>query len=234
MPARILVVDDDTLLTDSLDFLLKQEGYDVTVAGTAMDAMSLVRRWTPDLMLLDVGLPDLSGVEACRRMRAEWSGPIIMLTARRQDADKVIGLDSGADDYVTKPFVSTELLARVRAALRRVLHTGRGPIPLGEIAIRDMLIDRNARVVSMNGAPVYLSAREYDILVLLAERPGHVVPRRVLIDTIWGPDFYGDERALDVYIRAIRKKIEPDPERPEYLQTVRGVGYRLMTAGDDR
>jgi two-component system response regulator RegX3 len=226
MPARIIVVDDDTLLTDSLGFLLKQEGYDVTVAGTASEALGLMRRWSPDLVLLDVGLPDLGGVEVCRRMRTDWAGPIIMLTARRQDADKVIGLDSGADDYVTKPFVSTELLARVRAALRRG-QTGRGGTPLGMIAIAELQIDRDARAVTVRGAPIYLSAREFDLLMLLAERPGHVVTRRFLIDTIWGPDFYGDERALDVYIHALRKKIEPDPERPQYLQTVRGVGYRL-------
>ncbi|HEX3246548.1 MAG TPA: response regulator transcription factor [Chloroflexota bacterium] len=233
MPARIIIVDDDTLLTDSLGFLLKQEGYDVTVAGTAAEALRLMGRWSPDLVLLDVGLPDLSGVEVCRRLRSDWPGPIIMLTARRQDADKVIGLDSGADDYVTKPFVSTELLARVRAALRRAQQSGRGGSPLGTIDLVDLQIDRDARAVTVRDAPIYLSAREFDLLLLLAERPGHVVTRRFLIDTIWGPDFYGDERALDVYIHALRKKIEPDPERPQYLQTVRGVGYRLDTSIDE-
>jgi DNA-binding response OmpR family regulator len=233
MPARIIIVDDDTLLTDSLGFLLKQEGYDVTVAGSASEALGLMGRWLPDLVLLDVGLPDLSGVEVCRRLRSDWPGPIIMLTARRQDADKVIGLDSGADDYVTKPFVSTELLARVRAALRRAQQSGRGGLPLGTIDLIDLQIDRDARAVTVRGTPIYLSAREFDLLLLLAERPGHVVTRRFLIDTIWGPDFYGDERALDVYIHALRKKIEPDPERPQYLQTVRGVGYRLDPSIDE-
>jgi DNA-binding response OmpR family regulator len=232
MPARIIVADDDTLLTDSLGFLLKQEGYDVTVAGTASEALGLVRRWSPDLILLDVGLPDLSGVEVCRRLRADWPGPIIMLTARRQDADKVIGLDSGADDYVTKPFVSTELLARIRAALRRGLQAGRAGLPLGTIGLGDLQIDRDARAVTVRGTPVYLSAREFDLLMLLAERPGHVITRRFLIDSIWGPDFYGDDRALDVYIHALRKKIEADPERPQHLHTVRGVGYRLHPPTD--
>jgi DNA-binding response OmpR family regulator len=234
MPARILVVDDDTLLTDSLGFLLRQEGYEASAAETAAEALRQVGSWSPDLLLLDVGLPDLSGVETCRRVRATWSGPIIMLTARRQDADKVIGLDSGADDYVTKPFVSTELLARVRAALRRRQNTGQGPSSVGLITVRELQIDRAARSVTVSGSPIYLSAREFDILTLLAERPGHVVTRRFLIDTIWGPDFYGDDRALDVYVRAIRKKIEPDSERPTYLQTVRGVGYKLDPAGDGR
>lgn len=232
MPARILIVDDDTLLTDSLTFLLRQEGYDVSVAGTGSDALSMTRRWTPELVLLDVGLPDLSGVEVCRRLRADWNGAIIMLTARRQDADKVVGLDAGADDYVTKPFVSTELLARVRAGLRRTQLGTRGPAPLGTVAVRDLRIDRDARMVTVRETQVALSAREFDLLALLADRPGHVVTRRFLIDSIWGPDFYGDERALDVYMRALRKKIEPDPDRPEYLQTVRGVGYRLDPAVD--
>ena len=227
MDRRLLIVDDDPLLTDSLEFLLQQEGYNVAVAATGSDALTAVRSSPPDLVLLDVGLPDLNGVEVCRRLRAFWNGPVIVLTARRQEADKVIGLDAGADDYVTKPFSSSELLARIRAGLRRAQQSVSGPPLAGELAVGELRINRDARTVTMAGQPVHLSARELDLLLLLAERAGMALPRRYLFDTIWGPRFYGDERALDVYIRSLRKKIEPDPDRPAYIHTVRGVGYRL-------
>jgi DNA-binding response OmpR family regulator len=214
-------------MTDSLGFLLQQEGYEVAVAATGAEAIESTRTGSPDLVLLDVGLPDLNGVEVCRRLRAFWHGPMIVLTARRQEADKVIGLDAGADDYVTKPFSSSELLARVRAGLRRAQHAGTGPAALGEIVVSDLHINRDSRTVTMAGLPVHLSARELDLLILLAERVGMALPRRFLFDSIWGPHFFGDERALDVYIRALRKKIEPDPDHPTYILTVRGVGYRL-------
>jgi DNA-binding response OmpR family regulator len=232
MERRLLIVDDDPLMTDSLEFLLQQEGYDVVVAPTGSDALEAVRTTSPDLVLLDVGLPDLNGVEVCRRLRTFWSGPVIVLTARRQEADKVIGLDAGADDYVTKPFSSSELLARIRAGLRRAQQFAGGPPMVGELVVGELRINRDARTVTMAGRPVHLSARELDLLLLLAERAGMALPRRYLFDTIWGPRFYGDERALDVYIRALRKKIEPDPDRPAYIHTVRGVGYRLEQPGD--
>jgi DNA-binding response OmpR family regulator len=227
MDSRLLLVDDDPLMTDSLEFLLRQEGYDVVVSATASDALESARQTPPDLVLLDVGLPDLNGMEACRRLRGFWNGPVIMLTARRQEADKVIGLDAGADDYVTKPFASSELLARVRANLRRSRQPSGGPAALGELLVGGLHIDRDARTVAVDGQTIHLSAREFDLLLLLAERAGMVLQRRYLFDTIWGANFYGDERALDVYIRALRKKIEPDPDRPVYIHTVRGVGYRL-------
>ena len=229
--SKLLVVDDDPLLTDSLAFLLRQEGYDVGVADTAAGALDLVRHAPPDLILLDVGLPDLNGVETCRRLRGFWDGPVIMLTARRQETDTVIGLDAGADDYVTKPFIPSELLARIRAGLRRVRRAGAGPAPRGDVVVGDLRMDRDGRTLYVRDQPVHLSAREFDLLQLLVERPGTVLTRRYLFDTIWGTDFYGDERALDVYIRALRKKIEPDPDAPSYIQTVRGVGYRLVPPG---
>jgi len=219
-------------MTDSLGFLLQQEGYNVSVAATGTEALRSAREDAPDLVLLDVGLPDLNGVEVCRRLRTFWQGPVIVLTARRQEADKVIGLDAGADDYVTKPFSSSELLARIRAGLRRMQQPNTGPIPLGEIVVGNLRINRDSRTVTMSGNPVHLSARELDLLILLAERAGMAMPRSYLFDTIWGPRFYGDERALDVYIRALRKKIEPDPDRPAYILTVRGVGYRLECPGN--
>jgi DNA-binding response OmpR family regulator len=229
---RLLIVDDDPLMTDSLAFLLQQEGYEVLVAATGTDALNSARTTPPDLVLLDVGLPDLNGVEVCRRLRQFWNGPVIVLTARRQEADKVIGLDAGADDYVTKPFSSSELLARIRAGLRRSQQSAGGPTALGELVVGELRINRDGRTVMMAGKPVHLSARELDLLLLLAERAGMALPRRYLFDTIWGPRFYGDERALDVYIRALRKKIEPDPDRPAYIHTVRGVGYRLEPPAD--
>ena len=232
MDRRLLIVDDDPLMTDSLAFLLQQEGYEVTVAQTGTDALQVARTTPPDLVLLDVGLPDLNGVEVCRRLRQFWNGPVIVLTARRQEADKVIGLDAGADDYVTKPFSSSELLARIRAGLRRKQQVSGGPAALGELVVGDLRINRDGRTVTMANKPVHLSARELDLLLLLAERAGMALPRRYLFDTIWGPQFYGDERALDVYIRSLRKKIEPDPDRPAYIHTVRGVGYRLEPPTD--
>lgn len=227
MDKKLLIVDDDPLMTDSLGFLLQQEGYEVLVASSGSEALEAVRAAAPDLVLLDVGLPDLNGVEVCRRLRSFWNGHVIVLTARRQETDKVIGLDAGADDYVTKPFSSSELLARIRAGLRRGHAPVVGPSSQGEIVVGDLCINRDSRTVAVAGRSVHLSARELDLLILLAERVGTALPRRYLFDTIWGPQFFGDERALDVYIRAIRKKIEPDPDRPTYILTVRGVGYRL-------
>jgi DNA-binding response OmpR family regulator len=227
---KILLVDDDPLLTDSLGYILKQEGYAVLVAATGGQALERAGRDEPDLVLLDVSLPDLSGVEVCRRLQATSDTPIIMLTARRQESDKIVGLDAGADDYVTKPFTTGELLARVRAALRRGQRRDTGSA--GAIQVGNLVIDTAAHGVTVDGQPVQLSAREFELLRLLAESTGRVVTRRKLFDTVWGPDFYGDERALDVYIRLLRKKIEPDPDRPTYIATVRGVGYRLSAPQD--
>jgi len=231
MDRKLLIIDDDPLMTDSLGFLLQQEGYDVAVAGSGAEALETARANTPDLVLLDVGLPDLNGIEVCRRLRGFWNGPVIVLTARRHEADKVIGLDAGADDYVTKPFSSSELLARIRANLRRSLQPTGGPAALGELVVGNLVVDRDGRTVCMSGRQIHLSAREFDLLLLLVERTGMALPRQYLFETIWGPKFYGDERALDVYIRALRKKIEPDPDRPTYILTVRGVGYRLAAPG---
>jgi DNA-binding response OmpR family regulator len=231
MNGLILLVDDDALLVKSLSFLLRQEGYTVRDTATAMGALEAVRRGPPDLVILDIGLPDLNGVEACRRLRRTWDGPVIMLTGRRQDTDKVIGLDAGADDYVVKPFVTNELLARIRAALRRT----RGASAAGgvdSITVGRVRLETGARRVWVGEQEIALSAREYDLLLLLAERPGQAVTRQFILDRIWGPDFVGDLGALDVYIRALRKKIEPEPDEPVYIRTLRGIGYRLEAPGD--
>jgi DNA-binding response OmpR family regulator len=232
MNACILLVDDDSLLVKSLTFLLKQEGYDVRTESSATAAIEAVRRSAPDLMLLDIGLPDLNGVEACRRLRQHWQGPIIVLTGRRHDTDKVLGLDAGADDYVVKPFVSSELLARIRAALRRAHQPAMPGAATTQLTIGQLRLDTGARKVWVGEQLAALSAREYDLLQLLAERSGQAVTRQFILDRIWGSDFVGDLGALDVYIRALRKKIEPDPDHPTYIKTLRGVGYRMESSPD--
>lgn len=226
---RVVVVEDDPLQAESLAFILRQEGYIVDLASTGAEALVVARTQpAPDTVLLDVALPDLSGVEVARRLRAGSNVPIIMLTARRNEIDKITGLDAGADDYVTKPFSHGELLARIRAQIRR------GPTPAvgadashGVFTVGQLRVDTGMRRVTREERVIEVSAREFEILRRLAEAAGRVVERQQLFTSVWGPAFYGDERALDVYIRMIRKKIEPDPSRPMYLHTVRGVGYRL-------
>jgi DNA-binding response OmpR family regulator len=230
---RVMVVEDDPLQAESLAFILRQEGYVVELAATGAEALAAMRTQpAPDTVLLDVALPDLSGVEVARRLRAGSNVPIIMLTARRSEIDKITGLDAGADDYVTKPFSDGELLARIRAQMRRGPQEASHPEAHGVYQIGGLRIDRGMRRLSRDGRNIDLSAREFDILRLLAEAAGRVVERQHLFAAVWGPSFYGDERALDVYIRMIRKKIEPDPSRPIYLHTVRGVGYRLADERD--
>jgi DNA-binding response OmpR family regulator len=228
-PSRILLVEDDPLQAESSALILRLEGYVVDLATTASEGLSRARaRPFPDVILLDVALPDLSGVEFARRLRAGSSIPIIMLTARRQELDKVVGLDAGADDYVTKPFSPNELLARIRAQLRRGGQPD-GPLqPRGGVySIGDLCLDVGTRKLTRAGRVIQLSAREFDMVRALAEAAGQVVERRDLFESVWGPDFFGEERALDVYMRMLRKKIEPDPAQPIYLHTVRGVGFRL-------
>jgi DNA-binding response OmpR family regulator len=232
----ILVIEDDPLQAESLALILRQEGYTVEVALTGAEGLALARgSRAPDGVVLDIALPDLSGVEVARRLRAGSNVPIIMLTARRQEIDKVMGLDAGADDYVTKPFSPNELLARVRAQLRRGWReAGPGTPTDGIYSIGDLRVDVGTRRLTRGGRPIKLSAREFDIVRVLAEAAGQVVDRRTLFASVWGPDFYGEERALDVYMRMLRKKVEPDPTRPTYLHTVRGVGFRLAEEPPDR
>ena len=226
---RVVVVEDDPLQAEALAFILRQEGYTVDLAATGAEALVIARSQPPpDTVLLDVALPDLSGVEVARRLRAGSSVPIIMLTARRNEIDKITGLDAGADDYVTKPFSHGELLARIRAQIRRGPNTTVATEAAhGVFTIGQLKLDTGMRRVTRDDRLIEVSAREFDILRRLAEAAGRVVERHHLFTSVWGPGFYGDERALDVYIRMIRKKIEPDPSRPMYLHTVRGVGYRL-------
>ena len=226
MTARILLTDDDLHLADGLSRLLHQEGYQVQVATTAMQALERARHQTPDLIILDVGLPDISGVEACRQLRTFWSGPIVMLSGRRHELDEVVGLDAGADDYFTKPFSPHRLLARIRAHLRRSSQPSVGPPVRGAVDVGALSIDPDARSVAGAGQSLSLSAREFDLLLLLAERAGHVLTRQYLFDTVWGPDFSGDTHVLDVYISLLRKKLV-QAGLSGLLTTVRGVGYRI-------
>ncbi len=227
--SRVVVVEDDPLQAESLAFILRQEGYVVELAATAAEALAFARSQpAPDTVLLDVSLPDLSGLEVARRIRAGSSVPIIMLTARRNEIDKIAGLDAGADDYVTKPFTHGELLARIRAQIRRgATGSIQAEVAHGVYTLGGLRIDTGMRRLTRDERVIEVSAREFDILRLLAEAAERVVERQHLFASVWGASFFGDERALDVYIRMIRKKIEPDPGRPIYLHTVRGVGYRL-------
>jgi DNA-binding response OmpR family regulator len=226
---RVVVVEDDPLQAESLAFILRQEGYQVELASTGAEALVAARSQpAPDTVLLDVALPDLSGIEVARRLRAGSNVPIIMLTARRNEIDKITGLDAGADDYVTKPFSHGELLARIRAQIRRGPSTATAADTVhGVYTVGQLRLDTGMRRITRDDRVIDVSAREFEILRHLAEAAGRVVERHQLFVNVWGPSFYGDERALDVYIRMIRKKIEPDPGRPMYLHTVRGVGYRL-------
>lgn len=223
----ILVVEDDRVQAEFLAQALRMEGYAVVVARTGGEALTTANQSPqPDLVLVDMMLPDLSGTELIRRMRAASNVPIILVTSKRQVTDKVVGLDAGADDFVSKPFDPAELLARVRAQLRRT-HSVSNPAHAAVFHIGQLTLDAGTHRVTMHGRDVRLSAREFAILRQLAEAVGNVVGRRDLFTRVWGADFFGDEGALDVYIRRLRSKLEADPSHPRYIQTVRGTGFRL-------
>ncbi len=229
---RILIVEDDAVQAEAVGILLRHDGYSVETAITGAEGLERANAVRgPDLVLLDVQLPDLSGTEIVRRIRAASAVPIILLTARRQESDKVLGLDAGADDYVMKPYSPNELLARVRAQLRRSslggAQAGGAAAPSGGYHIGALEIEPRTRRVSRDGQNIQVSAREFDILRVLAEAVGGVVDRRQLLARVWGQEYFGDERMLDVYVRRVRKKMEPDPGAPTYLHTVWGIGYRL-------
>jgi DNA-binding response OmpR family regulator len=234
--ATVLFVEDDQLQAESLAFLLRQEGYAVDLAANGLDGYDRsLRPPTPDVIVVDVALPDVSGIELARRLRtAGVTAPIMMLTARGETSDKIVGLDAGADDYVVKPFQTGELLARLLPQVRRAAALRHGPVgPTGVLRVGPLQLDLGTRKLTVHGADVAMSAREFDILRILAEAQGSVVQRRVLFAAIWGSSFFGDARALDVYVRAIRRKIEADPSRPTLLHTARGIGYRLADESPD-
>lgn len=231
---RILLADDDDMIVDVLRYQLEREGYQVLTAGDGQQALALAQAARPDLVLLDVMMPKLQGWEVCRELRRASTVPILMLTARGEEMDRVLGLELGADDYIVKPFSFRELLARVHAALRRAAYSQPPAEPPAErpISLGDIAIDLRRHVVTRGGAPVALSPREYELLVALHQAGGAVINRHELLDRAWGEQWIGNPRTLDVHIRWLREKLEEDPARPRLILTVRGAGYRLVTADE--
>jgi two-component system, OmpR family, response regulator RegX3 len=222
---RVLVVEDEESFSDALSYMLRREGFEVSVAGTGPDALREFDRSGADLVLLDLMLPGLSGTEVCRTLRQRSNVPVIMLTARDSEIDKVVGLELGADDYVTKPFSSRELLARIRAVLRR-RGEPEDPVP-AVLESGPVRMDVDRHVVSVRGEVVPMPLKEFDLLELLLRNAGRVLTRGQLIDRVWGSDYVGDTKTLDVHVKRLRAKIEPDPSNPRHLVTVRGLGYKL-------
>ena len=227
-PARILVVDDEQSYRDALAVALEREGFVVELAADGREAIEKFDATKPALVLLDVMLPQMTGIDVCRELRSRSRVPIIMVTAKNAEIDAVVGLEIGADDYVTKPFRLRELIARVRAALRRG-----GPVTVDDeppstdvIEVGHVRLDAGRHEVFVRGDPVALPLKEFDLLELLLHNAGRVLTRDVLIDRIWGPNYYGDTKTLDVHVKRLRAKIEDDPAHPERIVTVRGVGYR--------
>ncbi len=224
--ARILVVEDEETLAEAISFLLSKEGFDVAVASSGPAAIESFDKTGADLILLDLMLRGLSGTEVCRQIRTKSSVPIIMLTAKDSEIDKVVGLEIGADDYVTKPYSSRELIARIRAVLRRGELNDAGDE--GSILeVGPVRMDTDRHVISVNGEVTPIPLKEFELLEFLMRNAGRVLTRVQLIDRVWGSDYVGDTKTLDVHIKRLRAKIEKDPANPEYIQTVRGMGYKM-------
>jgi len=226
MAQTILVVDDEVRLRDMLRVYLEKEGYRVVEAGNGREALYVARYEKPDLIILDLMMPELGGYDFIRTYRKEAETPVIMLTAKIEESDKVIGLELGADDYVTKPFGISELIARVRAVLRRV---NKQDAASDILRVADIVLDRAGRVVQVNGKQVDLTPSEFEILAALMASPGRAFSRLDLLERTSGDAYEGYERTIDVHIRNLRAKIEPDPSNPQYVQTVYGMGYRFAT-----
>ncbi|GHU50763.1 DNA-binding response regulator [Clostridia bacterium] len=220
MPKKILVIDDEKNIVDIIAFNLKKAGYEVLTAGDGKSGLALALSENPELILLDIMMPNIDGFEVCRRVRERSQVPIIMLTARAEETDKVLGLNIGADDYVTKPFGIKELMARVKANLRH------SPLSGGDtLEISDLQIDPKKSEITRHGELLDLTPKEYDLLKFLAEHKGQIFSRETLLEKVWGFEYYGDLRTIDVTIRRIRLKIEEKPETPKYIIAKRGVGY---------
>lgn len=227
MAKTILLVDDDTLLRRSLAFNLEQAGYQVSTAASAEDALAYLQRARPDLVLLDVGLPGMDGLQALRQMRQTSELPVIFLTARRRDLDEILGLELGADDYITKPFDPDVLLARVRAVLRRS-REGAALAEETALMVGDLQIDPAGHTVTLAGRDIALTAREFALLHVLALEPGRVLSVDDLLGRVWGAEYSGEPQVVYVHIRWLREKLEKNPGRPQRIVTVRGVGYKLV------
>ncbi|MEJ5313700.1 MULTISPECIES: response regulator transcription factor [Anaerolinea] len=236
MAEKILVVEDERALQETLEYNLKRQGYEVKVAGDGILALDLARQFQPDVILLDVMLPGMDGFELCRRLRNEMNTPVLMLTARTEEIDRVVGLEVGADDYMTKPFSMRELLARVKAMLRRVRMIREEVQKSEESAEKEggkrlvsgnLELDLVRREVRVNDVVVAVKPKEFDLLHFFMKHRGQVLSRDYLLKELWGWDYFGDSRTVDVHIRWLREKIEPDPSHPIRIVTVRGAGYRF-------
>jgi DNA-binding response OmpR family regulator len=236
MSEKILVVDDEISLQETLDYNLKKQGYEVKTTGDGAEVMDLAREWEPDLIVLDVMLPGMDGFEVCRVLRQEMATPVLMLTARDDEIDRVVGLEVGADDYMAKPFSMRELIARVKAMLRRVRLT-RDEVVKSEIEagkpkteameFDNLRINLTRREVTVDEEVVPFKPKEYELLVFFAQHQGQVLSREFILERVWGWDFIGDSRTVDVHVRWLREKIEQDPANPRRIITVRGAGYRF-------
>jgi two-component system response regulator RegX3 len=222
---RILVVEDEESLSDPLSYMLRKEGFEVALAETGPAALEEFDRRGADLVLLDLMLPGLSGTEVCRALRSRSTVPVIMLTAKDSEVDKVVGLELGADDYVTKPYSARELVARIRAVLRR--HGEPDELVTATIEAGPVRLDVDRHVVSVGGEPVSMPLKEFELLELLLRNAGRVLTRGQLIDRVWGSDYVGDTKTLDVHVKRLRAKVEPDPGTPRHIVTVRGLGYKF-------
>jgi DNA-binding response OmpR family regulator len=232
-PTRILVVDDEPPIVELLTGYLEREGWLVDTAEDGPAALTAIRRLDPDLVVLDVMLPGLDGVEVCRQLRAFSDAYVLMLTARGEEIDRIMGLTVGADDDLVKPFSPREVVARVKALLRRprrAAGTAMSAAPAGT-APAGLEIDEGRRIVRVDGSAVELTALEFNLLAALAREPGIVVGRQAILDALWGPEFAGDDHLVDVHIANLRRKLGDDPARPRFVETIRGVGYRLREAG---
>jgi len=228
MPRKILAVDDDALMRRSLAFNLERSGFFVQTAGSAEDALEMVHQIHPDLMIMDIGLPGMDGLEALRKLRDEMGIPVILLTARRRELDEVLGLELGADDYITKPFDFDVLLAHIKAVLRRVQPGESLPEPTRLVAVGDLRIDPDAHTARLGDRMLELSPREFDLLYALARHAGKVITADDLLAQVWGAEFEGQPQVVYVHIRWLREKLEKDPMNPQRIQTMRGVGYKYI------
>jgi two-component system response regulator RegX3 len=224
---KILVVEDEESFSEALAYLLGREGFDVTLADSGTKAIEEFDRVGADLVLLDLMLPGLSGTDVCKQLRQRSAVPIIMLTAKDSEIDKVVGLELGADDYVTKPYSSRELVARIRAVLRRNGEIGDEGGDTGALVVGPVRLDTERHVIEINGAVSQFPLKEFELLEFLMRNSGRVLTRTQLIDRVWGSDYVGDTKTLDVHIKRLRAKIEKDPANPVYIQTVRGLGYKM-------
>jgi DNA-binding response OmpR family regulator len=226
MSVKVLVVDDERIVTEVVERYLAREGYEVRLAADGNEALRVGLEWSPDLIVLDLMLPGIDGLEVCRRLRADTQVPIIMLTARGEESDRIVGLEMGADDYMVKPFSPRELVARIKSVLRRTA-SGQVQTPGGILRFDGLALNPQSRVVKLKGQEVHLTAKEFDLLLFLASHAGQVFTREQLMDKVWDYTYAGDASTVTVHIRRLRVKMEADPLKPRYIKTVWGVGYKF-------